>query len=57
MISDKYIPNAIEPSQQHTGNVERVQERREWAEDPAIMEILTATDVNIDDIDATGSPV
>ena len=47
MISKIYMPNAIEPVQQHTENVKRVQQKLEWAEDPAMVEIVTATDVNI----------
>ncbi len=47
MISNKYIPNAIEPSQQHAENAERVQQKREWAEDPVMVEIVTAADVNV----------
>ncbi len=46
MISKKSMPNAIEPLQQHSENVARVQQKREWTEDPALMEIATAEDVN-----------
>ena len=46
MISKKNMPNAIEPSRQHAENVERIQQKREWTEDPAFVEIVTADDVN-----------
>ncbi len=46
MKSKKYMPNAIDPSQQHAENIERVQQKREWTEDPALTEIATAEDVN-----------
>ena len=46
MISKIYMPKAMEPLQQHAENTERVQPKREWTEDPAIMEIATADDVN-----------
>ena len=50
MISKKYMTNAIDPSQQHAENIEKIQQKREWTEDPAIMEIVTA-----DDVEALGS--
>ena len=46
MISKKYMPNPIDPSRQHAENVERVQQKRQWTEDPALTEIATAEDVN-----------
>ena len=46
MISKKYMPNPIDPSRQHAENVERVQQKRQWTENPALMEIVTADDVN-----------
>jgi len=45
MISKKYMPEAIDSSQQHAERSEWGHQKREWV-DPAMMQVMSAADAH-----------